>query len=72
MITGIDLISMPVIVYERNILFRYTKTKRINVLNLIILFYDIFQILIIFRLTDEIQENKPTFHAFANYFISIC
>ena len=54
MITGIDLISMPVIVYERNILFRYTKTKRINVLNLMILFYDIFQILIIFRLTDEI------------------
>ena len=36
MITGIDLSSMPVMIHERNILFRHTETKRIHVLNLII------------------------------------
>ena len=36
MITGIDLSSMPVMIHERNILFRHTETKRIHVLNFII------------------------------------
>ncbi len=36
MITGIDLSSMPVMIYERNSLFLPTETKRIHVLNLII------------------------------------
>ena len=36
MITGIDLSSMPVMIYERNSLFLPIETKRIKVLNLII------------------------------------
>lgn len=36
MITGIDLSSMPVMIYERSNLFLPIETKRIHVLNLII------------------------------------